>query len=58
MKMEKRYVTRQFYWGKNVTWNIWDKLECKWMTKLGYICREYALRDADEMNQVYYKKVF
>lgn len=51
MKKNKRFVTRQFYFGKNRVWNIWDKVECKWMTELGFFTREGALMIADKMNK-------
>ena len=57
-KMEKRFVTRQFYWGHNRDWNVWDKMECKWMFKIGCCGRERALKFADEMNNEYYKEIF
>lgn len=52
MKIEKRFVTRPYLWpnGRGRTWNIWDKIECKWVTELGFVAREYALKWADEMN--------
>lgn len=51
MRIEKRFVTRQFVTYGGWTWNIWDKKECKWLTTLGFAGREDALKQADEMNK-------
>lgn len=49
-KNEKRFVTRQRYYGISRAWGIWDKVTCEWYNA-GYFGREDALRVADKLNK-------
>lgn len=48
----KRFVTRQYWLNYQCrVWNVWDKVECRWMTARGYFGREDALKVADQLNK-------
>ena len=50
IKMEKRYVTRQYLWNAFYTWGVWDKKECKWIVN-DRLYKRNVIEIADKLNK-------